>query len=112
MLSHEFIALSKDNIPDCISYGLINQFNFVAIQDKVVLENIEVFLAGFNSYWDCFDNPNKGLNYYGITIIPPSELPYFICALNQLKEKYDVNDLMLLFGSAVSSNKWIIHFGV
>ena len=104
MLIHEFVAH--------VSYDVIMQTNFVSVPDEVILANIKVFITGFSSYWDSFESPNEGLNYHGITIIPPDELPHFLHALNRLETEGSIKDLIMLCNDAISSNRHIVHFGI
>lgn len=112
MMMHEFVMLPKDSISPNISYSTINQTSFTTIPDELVLTNINTFFVGYSTYWDTFDCANEGLNYHGITIIPPSELPHFLRRLNQLQAECGINDLIVLCNSAISSNKYIVHFGI
>ena len=112
MLIHEFVALPKECVSLSISYNTIHKANFVAIPDEVVLANATAFFTGFSACWDTIDSFNEGLNYHGITIILPNELPHFLRNLDQLKTENGINDLLLLCNSAVLSNKCIVHFGI
>lgn len=112
MLVHEFVALQKDSISTHVSYDVIKQTNFVSVPDEVILANIKSFITGFSSYWDSFESPNKGLNYHGITIIPPDEVPHFLRALNRLETECSIKNLIMLCKDAVYLNKHIVHFGI
>lgn len=51
----------------------------------------------------------KGLNYYGITLIPPSSMEAF---LNVIRGKRKLHKLEKLLIRAKDEESFIIHFGI
>lgn len=77
--------------------------------DDIYIEDI---ITGFSHIDCCYhstDIKGKGLNYCGITLIPPSSLPAFS---EVIRDKNGLADLYALTETAIKEDKWIIHFGL
>lgn len=66
-------------------------------------------LAAVELYWHTVDNPQKGLAYCGVTLIPPEKLPALIC---KIADEPACSALLELLGRAKASNRYVIHFGI
>ncbi len=112
---HEFGLLKeykKDEIYNKYEPNIAE--NIVEIEDDLV--NLWYFeTQNMVCYTENVTKLSKGLNMYGITIIPPSSLHRFaeIVENRTSKERFDeVCDLIKLITSAIKQDKYIIHFGV
>ena len=119
MLSHNFIILDK-SIEECDT--VIHQYwhdripnEFIAsVEDDIIVELLDDFslmiTSPENSKVKFF-----GLDYTGITIIPPDSLSYFqdIFLKKKLAGKSSgVCDLIAMISRAIAENKSIVHYGI
>ena len=119
MLSHNFIILDK-SIEECDAviqkywHGKIPNEFIASVEDDIIVELLEDFKL-------MITNPGNskvkffGLNYAGITIIPPASLSYFqdIFLKKKLSGKSSgVCDLIAMISRAIEENKSIVHYGI
>ena len=64
---------------------------------------------GLELYWHAVGCTGKGLNYTGITLIPPVSLPKLREAVTR---QGDMAELAALLRRAERENKWVIHYGI
>ncbi len=109
---HEFAIMdyppSGDKVYD--SYEPYN-YSVVTAVDDDILDTIVPKLNMVRFFWHSTDRQEYGLVYYGITLIAPS------CANECLEifKKYGgemLNELNILFQSAIEQDSYIIHFGI
>lgn len=111
MAKHQFGVMEKEPI-DTQRFDEYEpyKYNFISIDDDYI-EPILVDLKNIDCYYHTLLNKSKGLDYCGITLIPPKSLDTFIkILLCQDNSKY--NDLINLAKYAKEFNKYIIHFGI
>lgn len=137
---HNFFIIKYDEIPhDSRNYELIKVKNSIKVHDDIIVNN-ELFLDGFQSYKVSFDNPSKGLDYHGITIIPPSSLEDFLTNVIKAKDikvipeevfkgpdgvfikskavkikpkiQAQLDELIALCKQAIDKKMYLIHFGL
>ena len=84
------------------------KYNCISVDDYY-LEDIVSHFNHMDSYWHTLDIKGKGLEYSGITLIPPESLREFINVIYNIDVLYE---LRLLSEKALKENKWIIHFGL
>ena len=84
------------------------KYNCISVDD-VYLENIVSYFNHIDFYWHTLDIKGKGLEYSGITLVPPESLREFINVIYNIDGLYE---LRLLSEKALKENKWIIHFGL
>ena len=60
-------------------------------------------------YWHTTAVKEKGINYCGITLIPPSSMQAFAEVLRGNPAFYALYELAC---TAQTANKWLIHFGI
>ncbi|WXR63094.1 hypothetical protein WG909_08195 [Peptostreptococcaceae bacterium AGR-M142] len=90
------------------------KYNCISINDDILndwWDELSLIQTYFNSYGEV----NWGLNRWGTTIIPPKSLDAFyeiVSKDKKSKTSNDLNELMILLRTAISKNKYIIHFGV
>lgn len=87
----------------------------VYIDDDIVMNNVG-FLEKIESYWiDSYDDNNRGLNYYGITILARREMEKLKIQLNELKgERTEsaVVKLINLIEKVDNDEKVLLHIGI
>lgn len=87
-----------------------DKYNCISIDDELI-ESIFIDLQSIDCYWHTLENKENGLNYYGITLIPPVSMDILIDILSS-KNNLEYNALINLANIAKQSNKYIIHFGI
>ena len=83
------------------------KYNCIAIDDDYI-EGIKETLI-FHSFCHTVDIPMKGLNYIGITLIPPKSLEEFLTGIGDGSEYADLRKLLI---DAKNRNKYVIHYGL
>ena len=73
------------------------------------LENIVTQFDDIDFFWHTPDVPQKGIDYYGITLIPPTSIPAF---LSVIQNRHGLSQLESLLQSALRKGKWVIHYGL
>lgn len=84
------------------------KYHCISVED----ENIEPLLKAVSTipcYWHSLKKEERGLAYYGITIIPPCSLGKLISIIDG---KAPFNELKAVLQKAVKENKYVIHFGI
>ena len=109
MAKHEF-GIMKNPPEQGIRYDEYEpqKYNCISVDDYY-LEDIVSHFNHMDSYWHTLDIKGKGLEYSGITLIPPESLREFINVIYNIDVLYE---LRLLSEKALKENKWIIHFGL
>ena len=75
------------------------------------IESLLHQLKTVDTYWHTLERPEKGLAYYGTTIISPGSLAAFLSVFE--KQNNTVYEpLILLIKQAICNQKYIIHFGI
>jgi len=83
------------------------KYNCISVDDDYI-EGIEQLLI-FDSFRHTIDIPMKGLNYIGITLIPPKSLDAFLTVIGDGAEYADLRKLLI---DAKNRNKYVIHYGL
>ena len=117
MPNHEF------GIVDDIMYGVDyvyyepEKYNCISVNDDLIGEIINVYIEEFKTlktYAHSTTEPIYGLDYCGITLIPPESLERFrniIVSANSLYKSQEFDDLIDKIFNAMLENKYLIHFG-
>ena len=109
MAKHEFGIMPKDpqkghrfddNEPD--------KYDCISVDDKLV-ELIDRECMVFDSFCHMIDLPMKGLNYCGVTLIPPTSLDKFISVVSGYEELAELKQLLV---KALDNSSFVIHFGI
>jgi hypothetical protein len=90
------------------------KYHCISIEDDIINSLIEQ-LYSMKSYFSCFSRPQKGLNHWGITIIPPESLEVFcnvLVASGYFTASKELNELKSLLLRAKKENQYVIHFGI
>lgn len=97
---------------------MLKRYNCIRIPDEMI-NDWWGDLTEIDTYYHHYNNPQKALARWGVTLIPPESLEQFIAVV---KTKTDPNfeaewpselkNLIELFQKAIKESKYIIHFGV
>lgn len=111
MAKHEFGIVQKEiSIKERFDSYEPDKYNCIAIDDDFI-EPIMRDLQNMNCYWHTLQRKEKGLAYYGITLIPPESMDVLISILSSYNNKeYDA--LIDLAKQAKECGKYIIHYGI
>ena len=95
------------------------KYNCVPVDDDFLSE---IYHAGFKDKIEKLETfahntnrPFKDLAYYGITLIPPKSLKYFLDIIVEEHSKYkskELEELIVKISTAIQENKWMIHYGI
>ena len=94
-------------------YRIPDEF-IVNVEDGIIVKLMEDLSLMITSPEDS-EIKHFGLNYTGITIIPPVSLSYFqnvFLKKKLAKKSAGVYDLIVLISKAIKENKSIIHYGI
>ena len=109
MPRHDFgimqIPPEKGDRYDCY---MPEEYGCVSVDDDDILPLLKGF-KGVKCFWHTLDRPEFGLDYYGITLIPPESLGFMI---EMIWNNPHLSDLASLFIEAESTRKYVIHFGI
>lgn len=109
MAKHEFGIMKTAPQPDdWYEYYEPEMYDCISIHDDNI-ESLLEDLCQVKCYWHTLEQPERGLSYYGITIIPPSS---FDMLLEILDGKVNLEKLSMLLKKAKEEDKYIIHFGI
>lgn len=84
------------------------KYHCMAIDDDYI-EGIQEQLLIFDSFCHTIDIPMKGLNYAGITLIPPTSIDAFLTVIRYGAEYAELRNLLI---GAKKRNKYVIHYGL
>lgn len=77
-------------------------------EDDVLSEAAEA-ISGAECYWHTLDRPEKGLAWYGVTLVPPESLPALLAAL---EDRPALQPVSRLLRQAERAHQFVIHFGI
>lgn len=86
------------------------KYNCISVNDDFI-EPVLVDLQAMSCFWHTLQRPEKGLAYFGITLIPPESLQSLTAVLSE-KNSREYYPLLSLIREAEESGKYIIHFGI
>ena len=84
------------------------KYNCISVDDDYIEGMIDELLI-FDSFCHTIDIPMKGLNYIGITLIPPESLEAFLIVIGNGSEYAELKGLLI---DAKNRNKYVIHYGL
>ena len=109
MLAHDFGIMRTEPIKGK-RYNNYNtqKYNCISVHYDDILPLLEK-LKCIKCYWQTLDRPEFGLDYYGITLIPPESLNGFI---EIIWNNHNLSDLIALLIEAENGKNFVIHFGI
>ena len=94
------------------------KYNCISVNDDLLEELIIKYnkeLMAIKTYFQITTQPGSGLDYYGVTLIPPESLKQFRGIIIKANNHYKSQELQLLIekiSNAISENKYLIHYGI
>ena len=109
MAKHEFEIMETAPVSGKRSVEYEHEkYSCISIDDDYI-ECIQEQLDVFDSYCHTLDIPMKGLNYIGITLIPPTSISVFLSVIGDGAEYAKLRKLLI---EAEKRNKFVIHYGL
>lgn len=91
------------------------KYDLIQVEDDLLLTLSMEKLWTVKSYFHALNRPEKGLAWYGITLIPPVSCGIFYEAVTEApgfsKEK-ELQNLAALLHRAGQAHKYVIHYGI
>lgn len=94
------------------------KYNCISVNDDLIEELISKYdneLMRIKTHFHDTSQPGYGLDYYGITIIPPNSLKQFYDIIINANVNYKSQELKQLIekiSNAMKENKHVIHYGI
>jgi len=91
------------------------KYNCVFIDDDVYINDWWQQLCEMKTYFHSMDRPETALARFGVTIIPPESLPYFLSIVSgdsRIDSDQHLMELVRVIQMAIERGKYMIHFGV
>lgn len=94
------------------------KYNCISVDDDLLEDMIIKYneeLIAIKTYFQVTTQPGNGLDYWGITLIPPESLKQFRDIIIKANKYYQSQELQLLIkrvSNAISENKYLIHYGI
>ena len=109
MPKHEFGLMPTDPIKGKrYDWSEPQEYNCITVNDDYILPLLNQFKV-IKCYWHTIDRCERGLAYWGITLIPPESFDSFIKIIS---DNDNLKELACLMSRAKDKNKFIIHFGI
>jgi len=95
-----------------------DKYNCISVSDDLIEELIIEYkeeLTAIKTFFQITTQPGTGLDYYGVTLIPPESLKQFRGVIIKANIHYQSQELELLIekvSNAISENKYLIHYGI
>ena len=112
---HEFGIINHVDFQENYDAYTPQKYNCISIDDDLIDDDLAEKLSIMKTYFHSFDRPEIGLDYYGITIIPPESLSLFyeaVVSSNEIKTSDELRKLASKIIEATEENKYMIHYGV
>lgn len=84
------------------------KYNCISVEDDA-LEGVIERLTSLDFYWHTLSVQGKGLEYCGITLVPPGSLKAFV---DVIADTPALCELKKLLETALNKKKWVIHYGL
>lgn len=110
MISHEFGLMNNppDKSERFDEYKPEKYEYIISVEDNSIRQ-ISDELNNIQMYWHTLRNPQSGLAYDGITLIPPVSMSKILSITKRYPE---LDGLTGLIEKAKAENKYVIHFGI
>lgn len=118
MAKHEFGIIDFFEENKWYSNYEPEKYNCISVSDGLIEELIIKYneeLMAIKTYFQVATQPGTGLDYFGVTIIPPEFLRDFRNIIIKANNQYQWQELKLLIekvSDAISKNKYLIHYGI
>lgn len=109
MAKHEFGIMDKaPTLEQEYNDYKPEKYHCISVEDEDI-ESLFEDLSVIPCYWNSLKREERGLAYYGITIIPTHALEEFIVIIDSNTQ---LSELKELLRKASKENKFVIHFGI
>lgn len=109
MATHEFGIMERTPLPgERYDDYEPEKYHVLAVEDDVI-EPLLPALSEVDFFWHSLDMPGKGLDYAGITLIPPSSME---AVLRAIGETPALGRLRALLQKARAEGRFVIHYGL
>ncbi|WKV08568.2 hypothetical protein Q2T46_13700 [Thermoanaerobacterium sp. CMT5567-10] len=94
------------------------KYNCISVNDDLIEELIKKYneeLMAIKTYFQVTTQPGNGLDYYGVTLIPPKSLIQFrdvIIKANSQYQSQELQALIEMITDAIKKDKYLIHYGI
>lgn len=118
MAKHEFGIIDSFDENKWYSKYEPEKYHCISVSDdlieKFMLEYHEELMK-IRTYFQAITQPSAGLDYCGVTLIPPESLEQFKDLLIKANGRYQSRELESLIEkvtNAIGENKYLIHYGI
>ena len=108
---HEFGIMPKDPSASAVYEDYEPELYDCITVDDDIINDMGEQLNTLDIYWHSRKRPEKGLAYWGISLIPPETLPDFLDVLES-QELDALSELISMTQEAIRKQKYLIHFGI
>jgi hypothetical protein len=118
LAKHEFGIIESFEENKWYSEYEPEKYNCISVNDDLVEELIIKYneeLIAIKTYYQVTTQPGTGLDYCGVTLIPPESLKQFRNIIIKANSQYQSQELKLLIekvSNAINENKYLIHYGI
>ncbi len=118
LAKHEFGIIDSFKENKWYSEYEPEKYNCISVDDDVLEELIIKYneeLMAIKTYFQVTTQPGNGLDYCGVTLIPPESLKQFRDIIIKANNHYKSQELQLLIeklSNAISEDKYLIHYGI
>ncbi|MFU0831657.1 MAG: Phage protein [Oscillospiraceae bacterium] len=118
MAKHEFGIIDSFEENKWYSDYEPKKYNCISVNDDLVEELIIKYneeLMAIKTYFQTTTQPGTGLDYCGVTLIPPESLQQFRNVIIKANNRFKVKEFQLIIKKiteAIRENKYLIHYGI
>ena len=118
MAKHEFGIIDSFEENKWYSDYEPKKYNCISVNDDLIEELIKKYyeeLMAIKTYFQVTTQPGNGLDYYGVTLIPPKSLIQFrdvIIKANSQYQSQELQALIEMITDAIKKDKYLIHYGI
>ncbi|NLT95378.1 MAG: hypothetical protein GXW85_07580 [Clostridia bacterium] len=118
MAKHEFGIIDSFEENKWYSEYEPEKFNCISVSDHLIEDLIEKYneeLRGIKTYFQVSTQPGTGLDYCGVTLIPPKSLMQFrdiIIKADTQFQSQELQALIEILNDAIKRGKYLIHYGI
>jgi len=118
LAKHEFGIIDSFEENKWYSNYEPEKYNCIPVSDDIfgelIIKHSEELMA-IKTYYQVTSQPGTGIDYCGVTLIPPESLKQFRDVIIKANSRYQSQELELLIekvSDAISRNKYLIHYGI
>jgi len=118
LAKHEFGIIDSFEENKWYSNYEPEKYNCISVSDDLIEELIIKYneeLTAIKTYFQVTTQPGTGLDYYGVTLIPPESLRQFRKVIVKANDHCQSQELKLLIekiSDAISKDRYLIHYGI